>query len=134
MSFIEFVAFLFTMFGMVWMMMRRVRERKNPPDYEDETEEEKEQLREFMKVLNIRVDELEPEIKRGPPKAPKRIPRVPEVPKQVAAVKPLQDMVHFGAYSLRQKPSRLKQMVKNLPSQKQIMIFRELLNPPKGLE
>jgi len=80
---IEFIGFIITILAMFVILIRRSmeerRRRQNPELYEQEEEDREKALKEFLRTMNLEVDEIPGEEERPPPPPPP--PKKPPEPK-----------------------------------------------------
>ncbi len=76
MNFVEFIGFVIVILAMFFILIRRAmeerRRRKYPELFEKEEQEREKALKEFLRGLNVDVEEVE-ELKPEPPPLPKAV-------------------------------------------------------------
>ncbi len=91
MNFIEFIGFIVTMIVLFFILLRRSWEerkrRQNPEQYEEQEEDREKALREFLRSLNVEVDDTgtfrEETPAPPPPPEPEAPPPKPTRPKRL---------------------------------------------------
>lgn len=149
MNFIEFIGFIVTLIAMGYLMVKQNREAKETVD-EDETEEDA-QVKQILRSLNIKVRQEVPIIRNLPPVPPKpvvtfkqpvRIPVVHEPVKEQEITLDVQypdgGITSFDAVpsevSTDHNSSRIKEILKTLPSNRELLIIHDVFGLPVGLK
>ena len=186
MSFIEFIGFVISMVALIFLFSKKIfdqrRARLNPEESEREEEEQKRNLKEFLRSLEIDMEDQEqfkpppPPPKITPPQPPKERPRGQQKPRPASRVlndpfkakleqrqfetaiekrgfkTNIEDRFYQSfderllssdfrkastdAYDviLFDQTPRIQHLVGQLPSLREMIIIREIIGPPKGLQ
>lgn len=139
MDFTEIIGFLISLFAFIFLMYRRATARRNQNPQEEIDQEKR--LKEFLKSLNVEIEEDDEEEER-----PIRPPSPPPIKKPMPAIQK-QAPVNYENYRFDSKmdsykqsfedeyhmiqkavPSRGRKLLSSLKSPKEMIILNEVLN------
>lgn len=159
MSFVELIGFVISLIALIFLFFKNKpasdRNQIHPGGIEEENEEN-DPLREFLKSLEEEMGNEDQH--RQPPPAPPKIKQVqiqnmpkpkptnykredPSRKKPMDVRRKEKDLILFNEkmndidhlQPKAKQPSRLNQLVHHLPNKRQMIIYQQLLNKPKGL-
>lgn len=150
MNLIEFIGFLISLLAVIVLMTKRRQieryKKEHPEEFEKEELQKEEALKAFLKTLNI---EMEEEKKATPAPPAVNHPKRTEKPKKTksqptpAMQLPLQkgswknnlkpQTIEYQVIKLGRNP-RVRNILKNAPSLKEMVLYREILGPPKSFQ
>jgi hypothetical protein len=151
MNLIEFIGFLITMSAMTFLILRRIWEerqkRSHPEEYDKKKEHQEANLKQFLKSLDIDMnDDEEPEKKPflsvpkpfdRQQKMTKRMVEPPPhkyiVPSHIYTVPKVQNLAEGYHAIVKVKQSRASRMIDRLPSRKEMIVYQEIMNPPVSM-
>lgn len=180
MDFSEIIGFLIAVAALIYMFIKRAQDARRRSENKEEDEEHghEDRLKDFLKSLEIDMDESEDF--RPPPKVskPKPVPVYREEPRIIEKKKPLHEdfkfrsdledfqmktnieerklkvniknryEANYGDHLVRpefrgekmphligyKKASRIKNLIRDLPSKKDLILLHEILEKPKGFK
>jgi hypothetical protein len=130
MNIIELIGFLIAMAALTFLYFKRLQDekyrREHPEEFEQKQEEERRALKEIFKEMHIDLEEEEEEfVEKVPPPPPP--PRAP-VPIKTPVFKKKRD-----AYTIHAEKERAHHpLLKKLSSPKEMVLYHEILGPPKS--
>jgi hypothetical protein len=141
MSFIEFLGFIISILAMVFLFVRKTmenrRRRLHPEEFEKEHEEEERAVEELLASLNIHL-EPQPQHKSPPPPpaklSPIKMQKIKETTQAVTPSNKFTFQLHEYHSIQKRSSSRGYRLVHQVGSPQDIIVFHEILGPPKGLK
>jgi len=146
MSFIEFLGFIISIAAMVFLFIRKTmenrRRRLHPEEFLHEHEEEERAVEELLSSLNIHLEQPPPRKSvpkpLPPPQQTKPAPvRIQNLKGSTQAITPSNkfDFQLNEYYSIQKRnSSRGYRLIHQVGSPQDIIVFHEILGPPKGLK
>lgn len=141
MNFVEFLGFIVSLAAFIILAYKRARDarRQQPDEYHLDSDEQDKKLREFLKSLDVEVEEEKP-LPRPPVKR-KAAPKPPVPASQpyeftTTQFKAYQPLLKAEKYEVIREapPSRGQKLLQSLPSRKNMLIIHEIFGPPKSLQ